>query len=66
MSIKEGGMKPFYAWAVVHSGDNIDCWDWRIPVYWYMRQAIEAKKKYTFSNSKVVRVYITLAQKRKS
>ena len=51
-------MKPLRAWAVVHSGDQIDCWNWQIPVYWFKYQAIRERKKHTFSDSRVVRVEI--------
>ena len=54
-------MKPFYAWAVVHSGDRIDTWDWRVPVYWFRRQAVAEQKKHTFSDSRVVKVRISAA-----
>ena len=52
-------MKSFYAWAVVDSGDKIDTWDWRVPIYWYRRHAVEERKKHTFPDSRVVKVKIT-------
>lgn len=54
-------MKEFHVWAVVRPDDKIDAWNWRVPVYWYRRQALEAKKQYAFSDSRIVRVKITEA-----
>ena len=55
-------MKPLFAWAIVHSGNQIDCWDWRIPIYWYKNQAIAEKKKHTFSDSRIVKVRVCKAK----
>ena len=58
-------MRPLFAWAVVHSGDEIDCWDERVPVYWFKSVANVAKLHHTFSDSRIVRVKITEVRKRK-
>jgi hypothetical protein len=58
-------MKPLLAWAVVRIGDQIDCWDERVPVYWRRSIAMRAKEHHTFSNTRLVRVKITEAKKRK-
>ena len=50
--------KSLTAWAVVHSENEIDCWDWRIPIYWFKKQATAEKKKHTFSDSRVVKVRV--------
>lgn len=58
-------MKPLKAWVVVHSGDGIDCWDYRVPVYWDKRVALEECKKYSFGDSRLVRVEIRKAGKKR-
>jgi hypothetical protein len=55
---KQHLMKSLKAWAVVHSGDQIDCWDHRVPIYWGRIVAIDECERLSFSDSRVVRVEI--------
>jgi hypothetical protein len=50
-------MKPLQAWAIVHSGDQIDCWDHRVPIFWMKKVATEELKN-SFSDSRIVHVEI--------
>ena len=61
-----GDMKPLKAWAIVHSGDQVDCWDHRVPVFWLRSIAAAEKLRYTFADSRVVRVEIREVKKRRT
>lgn len=57
-------VKPKTAWAVVHSGDEIDCWDHTVPVYWLKSIALQEMKSHSFSDIRIVRVKITQVRRR--
>ncbi len=56
-------MKPIFAYAIVHSGNEIDIYDRRVPVFWLKRVALAEMKHKSFSDSKVVRVEIRQAKR---
>ncbi len=57
-------MKPLKAWAVVHSGNEMDCWNHRVPVFWLKSIATREKRDQTFSDSRVVKVEIREIKRR--
>jgi hypothetical protein len=51
-------MRTVKAWAIVHSGDELDLFDERCPVYWLRRIAKKEAFQRSFKDSRVVRVEI--------
>jgi hypothetical protein len=58
-------MKPLKAFAIIDSDNKLACWNYRVPIYWRRKVALDECKNNCFADSRVVTVLVTLVEKSK-